>query len=500
MAKIDLSFLESQCIAVLGLGKSGLSTARALKAAGADVWAWDDNESARATAEASEIPLVDLTKVDWSLPAALLLSPGIPHDFPSPHPVAALAKQAGCPLFGDVELLARAQKEASFVGITGTNGKSTTTALIAHILEGAGRPIAVGGNLGTPVLDLPALGSGGIYVLELSSYQLELTESLACDVALLLNISADHLDRHGGMAGYVAAKRRIFGSQKHGQIAVVGCDDDISREIHDQLLSEGSQRVIAISGSDKLTRGVSAKDGLLWDALEGEGRAVLDLKICPALPGTHNWQNAAAAYAACKAIGLQEGEIAGGLKSYPGLAHRQEIVGTLEGVLFVNDSKATNADAAARALSCYGTIYWIAGGRAKEGGIESLAPYHAHIRHAFLIGEAEAGFAEALQGRVPVTRCGTLDKAVAEAFKLARDERRPEAVVLLSPACASFDQYRNFEVRGDAFRAAVAALAEKHGHALLPATQKPAVSHPAFAGMDAKSPVSGTDMGKGGCA
>jgi UDP-N-acetylmuramoylalanine--D-glutamate ligase len=455
---IGLPAMAGSTVAVLGLARSGRAAAHALVASGAAVLAWDDAATAREAARDAGIPIVDLSTIDWRRPRALILSPGIPHSFPQPHAIVALAQAAGCAVIGDIELLVRARRDAGYVGITGTNGKSTTTALVGHILAGAGRAVAVGGNLGTPVLTLDALGTGGVYVLEMSSYQLELTPSAIFDVAVLLNISPDHLDRHGGMAGYVAAKRRIFEHQTAAHVAVVGVDDDTTRAIADELAAAGRQIVRPISGERAVKGGVYVLDGALVDDSEGARAPVMDLSRVATLPGRHNHQNAAAAYATARALGLGAAEIAPRIASFPGLAHRQERVDEIDGVSFVNDSKATNADAAARALGCYGAIYWIAGGVPKEGGIAPLAGFFARIRHAYLIGEAAPAFARTLGDGVPHTVVGDLESAVEAAFADARAAREPGAVVLLSPACASFDQYPNFEARGDHFRRVVAAL------------------------------------------
>jgi len=455
---INLGFFAGLPVAVFGLARSGLAAARALHASGAEVWAWDDSEDRRATTAAEGIPLVDLYSCNWRELTSLVLSPGIPHTHPAPHPVAALAREHGCEIIGDIELLARAQRNASYIGITGTNGKSTTTALIGHILETAGRETAVGGNLGTPALTLDALDSGGFYVLEMSSYQLELTVSITFDVAVLLNVTPDHLDRHGGMEGYVKAKRLIFHRQTRPRTAVIGVDDDICRGIYRELVAADAQTVVPVSGLAHCAGGVYAAEGKLIDDTDQTAVPVIDLREVATLPGSHNWQNAAAAYAACKAAGVMPQVIAACLRSFPGLPHRQERVAVIDGVLYVNDSKATNVDAAAKALACYEDIYWIAGGRAKDSGLADLDPLLSRVVQAFLIGEAEALFAEALDGKVPAARCGTLDRAVAAARDRALGDGRPHPVVLLAPACASFDQYPDFEVRGEAFRAAVAAL------------------------------------------
>ena len=458
MPQIRIPAMAARTVAVFGLARSGLSAALALQASGAQVWAWDDDGAKRDEARAAGVPLVDLATCDWSKPSALVLSPGIPHRFPKPHPVAALAQASRCPLIGDIELMARADLGARFIGITGTNGKSTTTALVGHILKSAGLRTEVGGNLGTPALDLAPLGADGIYVLELSSYQLELTHSLTCAVAVLLNITPDHLDRHGGMEGYVAAKSLIFRRWTPDSTAVIGIDDPYCRTVRAQLAGEGRRQVVPISAARKAAGGIYAAEGWLIDDRAGQAERILDLGQAAALPGPHNQQNAAAAFAACAAMGLPSGKIAGGIKSYPGLAHRQELIAAIGGVRYINDSKATNADAASKALACYDPIYWILGGRAKDSGLDGLEPFYPRIAHAFLIGEASERFARALDGRVAFTKCGTLAGAVAASHRLAQDERRPGAVVLLSPACASFDQFANFEERGNVFRKLIEAL------------------------------------------
>ncbi|HWA43403.1 MAG TPA: UDP-N-acetylmuramoyl-L-alanine--D-glutamate ligase [Hypericibacter adhaerens] len=455
---IRIPGLAGHTFAVLGLGKSGLVAAKALKAGGATVWAWDDSAEARAKLAAEGIEPVDLASADWRRIEALVLSPGIPHSFPKPHPVAAQAKAANRPIIGDVELLLRAQPHARLLAITGTNGKSTTTALTGHILASAGRQVAVGGNIGTPALALPAMGAAGIYVLELSSYQLEITPSLKPTAAVLLNITPDHIDRHGDMGGYIAAKERIFRRQTAEDTAIIGIDDEPSRQLQARIAARKGPRVVPISSIRPAPGGVSGASGKLVDDLDGKAEAVLDLAGVATLPGEHNWQNAAAAYAAMRALGLARAPILEGIESYPGLAHRQELIATIGDVRYVNDSKATNADATQKALVCYQPIYWILGGKPKEGGIESLKPLFPRIAHAYLIGEASAAFAKTLKGQVAATECGTLDRAVAAAHAQAQKDRRPGAVVLLSPACASFDQFANFEQRGDVFRQLVLKL------------------------------------------
>ena len=460
---IEVPQLSGKTVAVMGLGRSGLAAARALMASGAEVWAWDDLGDVRDKARAAGVPLVDLAACDWSRPAALVLSPGIPLSFPAPHPVVARARTAGAEVIGDVELLGRARPEARFVGVTGTNGKSTTTALIGHILDGGGIRVQSGANLGTPALALDPLSANETYVLEMSSYQLDLTFSVTFEVAVLLNISADHLERHGGIARYVESKRRIFRGQDARHTAVVGVDDAHTRRIFDQMKAGAAGRVIPVSGTRRITGGVFVLDGGLYDDTDGRASRTADLREAASLPGAHNWQNAAAAYVAARSVGLAPAAITAAIHSFPGLPHRQELIAVIDGVRYVNDSKATNADAAAKALSCYRDIYWIAGGRAKAGGLEGLMLPPGHVVHAFLIGEAAADFATALEARVPVTRCGDLAAAVAEAGDRARAQGRPGAVVLLSPAAASFDQFADFEARGDAFRALVAALPGARG-------------------------------------
>jgi UDP-N-acetylmuramoylalanine--D-glutamate ligase len=455
---IEVRAFSGLPVAVLGLGKSGLVAAEALQRGGAAVRAWDDDDAKRRVAAERGLPVVDLAAAGLDGVAALVLSPGIPHTHPKPHPAAARARAAGIEIIGDIELLARTRRGPSYVGITGTNGKSTTTSLIGHVLGAAGREVAVGGNLGTPALALDALGAGGVYVLEMSSYQLELTHSLIFDVAVLLNVTPDHLDRHGGMAGYVAAKKRIFRGQATPGAAIVGVDDEICRDLHRELARAGDRAVIPVSAEGPVARGVYAAGGWLVDDIDGNAAPVVRLDRLERLLGRHNWQNAAAAYAATRHLGVEPHVLVAALQTFPGLAHRQELVATLGGVRYVNDSKATNADAAARALECYDDIYWIAGGLAKEGGIASLESYFPRIRRAFLIGKAANGFAATLEGKVPHETSGDLAAALRAAHGLARREGRSGAVVLLSPACASFDQFANFEERGAAFRRLVEAL------------------------------------------
>jgi UDP-N-acetylmuramoylalanine--D-glutamate ligase len=452
---------EGKKVAVLGLARSGRAATAALMTSGAEVLAWDDSEKTR-SGIAAELPLADPARIDWHQVAALMLSPGIPHSFPTPHPAVVAARAAGVPIIGDIELLGRAQPQARYIGITGTNGKSTTTALIGHILATAGRKAEVGGNLGPPALGLVPLEADGTYVLEMSSFQLELVDTLVFDVAVLLNITPDHLDRHGDMAGYVAAKKRIFSGQVADATAIVGIDDAICRDLAAALRRDGRARVVPISVTEAVPDGVYIDADGLVDALDGAARRVFDLAEAPRLPGLHNAQNIAAAYAVARRAGISAEAAVAGIRSFPGLAHRQELVDTIDGVRYINDSKATNADATEKALACYEAIYWIAGGLPKAGGITSLAPYFKRLRHAFLIGNATGEFAATLDGKVSYSRCGDLATALTAASDRARGEHVPGAVVLLSPACASFDQFPNFEVRGDTFRELVGELPGAH--------------------------------------
>lgn len=455
---IPIPSVHGKPIAVLGLGISGLAAARALAASGARVMAWDDDDRRRRQARDHGIGLVDLADADLDGVASLVLSPGIPHTYPAPHPVADRARAAGIEIIGDVELLARSQPEARFIGITGTNGKSTVTALIGHIFQTAGRKCAIGGNLGPPVLALEPMEPGGSYILELSSYQLELLDTLVLNIAVLINISPDHLDRHGGMVGYIAAKGSIFDRTGAGAVSIIGIDDDPCRDILAHLEANGGRRIIPISVNRKVATGIYVDRTTLYDDTEGKDLSTVDLRSAEALPGVHNWQNAAAAYAVARAAHIEPRLIVEALDTYPGLAHRQELVANIDDIRYVNDSKATNAAAAAKALICYPAVYWIAGGQPKQGGIVTLEPHFPRIRHAFLIGDAAATFAESLHRKVPYTLSGDLATAITDAHRLATTEKIPAAVVLLSPACASFDQFANFEARGEAFRHAVEAL------------------------------------------
>ena len=461
---IPVRGFEGRTVAVFGLARTGLAAARALVAGGAQVALWDEKPAARAEAEAQGLPLVDLTTADWSRFAALMLSPGVPLTHPAPHWTVERAQAHGVEILGDVELFARTVNAApeherpKIVAITGTNGKSTTTALVGHICAVAGRDVRVGGNIGFGVLGLEDMHGGAVYVLELSSYQLDLTSSLKPDSAVLLNVSPDHLDRHGGMDGYVAAKRRILLNQGKGDTAVIGVDDPWGQRICTEITAANRRTIVPISASKAMGRGVYALQGLLYDATGERAVEVADLLRARSLPGRHNWQNAAAAYAAARGIGISAEDAAEGLMTFPGLAHRMETVGQIGRVRFINDSKATNADAARQAMSSYPKFYWIAGGQPKAGGIDGLGDLFPRIAKAYLIGEGAQSFAQTLKGKAPAVECGTLAAATAQAYADAAASGE-DAVVLLSPACASFDQFTDFEDRGEAFRAAVQGLA-----------------------------------------
>jgi UDP-N-acetylmuramoylalanine--D-glutamate ligase len=443
--------LAHQDVGVFGLARSGLASVRALKAGGARVFAWDDKESARVIAEADGATVLPWRDWPWTKLKSLVLSPGVPLTHPAPHDIVVKARHAGVEIIGDVELFAREIKgRAPLIAITGTNGKSTTTALTGHLLDECGFDAQIGGNIGTPVLELSPPSAKTVYVLEVSSYQIDLSPGLKPDVGVLSNITPDHIDRHGSLEAYAAVKARLV---EQASSAVIGIDDAQTSSIFTKLSGSGKS-ALPVSVGKVLGRGVFVLDGVLYDSQGGRANRVADLKDAAHLPGAHNWQNGALAYAATKPYAKDARAVASALMDFPGLAHRMEDVGRIGRVRFINDSKATNADAAERALVCFDDIYWIAGGRAKEGGIESLAKHFPRIRKAYLIGEAAKDFAATLEGKVPYEISGTLDKAVASASNEAQT-----GVVLLSPACASFDQFRDFEHRGEAFRAAVSKLA-----------------------------------------
>lgn len=454
---ITLRGYEGRRVGVLGLGRSGLAAAEALKAGDATPILWDDNEAARDGAEAAGFRIEDLSSQQvWADMDLLIVSPGVPHLYPMPHPAIRAARQAGALVDNDVSLFFRAiamsGANVRVICVTGSNGKSTTTALIDHILGEAGRPRQMGGNIGRGVLDLDPPADGEVIVLELSSYQLDLARALAPDIAVFLNLSPDHLDRHGGEGGYFAAKRRLFelGAPDH---AIVGVDDEhgVFLATSAQDNSEDGAALTRISTTQRLK---TAKRSVFMNKnhlTEWKGKQVsaFDMRDAPNLQGRHNYQNACAAWAAVRALGIGPKIISKALISFAGLPHRMEIVGKANGVTYVNDSKATNADATEKALSTFENIRWIAGGVPKEGGIASLQPLFYRVSKTYLIGEATDDFAFTL-GDLPFDVCADLQTAVARATADANEGD----VVLLSPACASFDQFDSFEARGDAFRAA----------------------------------------------
>jgi UDP-N-acetylmuramoylalanine--D-glutamate ligase len=456
---IPITVCADRNVAVFGLGLSGVAAARALAQGGATVAAWDDNEPGRAKARDAGISVTPPDSWDWAALGSLVLSPGVPLTHPKPHAIVERARAAGVEIIGDTELFCRERRHQGLPGkavaITGTNGKSTTSALTAHLLATAGRDTALGGNIGKAVLDLPAFAVDRHYVLEYSSFQIDLTPELDADVSVLLNVQPDHLDRHGTLENYAAIKARIFAQLGPAQCGIIGVDSGLSRRLAEQWPFAGVRR--AVSTAHPVSDGVYVRDGLLFEAGERVVEAPISLRGIPALRGAHNWENAAAACAAARALGLSREEIIEGLRSFPGLAHRMEEVGRLGRVAFINDSKATNADAAARALACFDPIFWIVGGQPKEGGLAGLEAYFPRVAKAYLIGEAAEDFARQLDGRLAYEHCGTLENAVASASRDALRSSAREPVVLLSPACASYDQFANFALRGDAFRSLVAA-------------------------------------------
>ena len=452
-------------VAVFGLARTGLASIRALRAGGAQTIAWDDNGAARDAGSDSGAEITPWRQWPWEEIAALVLSPGVPLTHPRPHEVVLHAQAACVPVIGDVELFAREIRpdagrpgKAPVIAITGTNGKSTTTALIGHILANAGFDAQVGGNIGKAVLELSPPGPKTIYVLEMSSFQIDLAPGLQPDVGILSNLTPDHIERHGSMENYAAVKERLLRQvPRDGQI-IAGVDDGHSAAIFTALSANGGAATTPVSVGKILGRGVFVVDGILYDAQAQRAAKVMALNEAPRLPGAHNGQNIALAYSAAKIFVKDVRAIPAAIANFPGLVHRMEDVGQIGKTRFVNDSKATNADAAARALACYPDIFWIAGGKPKEGGIESLAEFFPRIRKAYLIGDAAAAFARTLDGKVVCEQSGTLDKAVAAAAVDAAESAAAAPVVLLSPACASYDQFKDFEQRGDLFRALVAKL------------------------------------------
>lgn len=462
---IPVRGLEGAKVAVLGLGRSGLSAARALRAGGAKAICWDDTPAAREAAEGEGFAVMPFKTVDhFDGIARLIVSPGIPHLYPAPNPVVALALGAGVPVDNDIGLFFQSfairdwdsfDTPPRVITVTGSNGKSTTSALIHHILEHVGRSCQLAGNIGRGVLDLEPAVDGEVVVLELSSYQTDLARALTPDVAVFTNLSPDHLDRHAGMGGYFAAKRRLF-AEGGPDRAVIGVDEAEGRFLAGQLShGPGDDRVIRVSVAEKLTGPgwqVFARKGFLSEYRKGKQVGSIDLREVAGLPGAHNYQNACCAYAACRTLGLAPKVIEAAFHSFAGLPHRSQTIAQADGVRFVNDSKATNVDSAAKALAAFKNIRWICGGLEKEGGLEALAEPSKNVRKAYVIGREAAGFA--MQLTVEAEVCGTMGVAVAKAHAEAEEGD----VVLLAPAAASFDQYDSFERRGDDFIAQVEAV------------------------------------------
>lgn len=457
---IRLDQYNRKSVAVFGLGKAGIAAVRALLGGGANVYVWDDSPESRdnfkrdaGLAKHGHLNLQHFENWPWQELVTTVVSPGVPLTHPKPHPVVDLAKKHGVRISGEVDLLHSACPNAKYIGITGTNGKSTTTALIGHILHQNNYLCQIGGNLGVPALALNPLDSKGYYVLEMSSYQLDLVKTVVFDASLMLNVTPDHLDRHGDMNGYVRAKRHIFERQQDNDGAFIGLDDGYCRDVYIDLVRAHRPHVVpfTVTQHQQMQKGIEVtQDGLLKDRYYGGFE--YDLKQIPRLKGRHNWQNIAAAYAVLRYFDLKPEKIMEAVHSFPGLPHRLEVVGKRNDITFINDSKATNADAAERALEPFDDIYWILGGKPKSGGIDSLERFFPKVVHAFLIGEAQQAFAQTLEGKVPYTLCGNLENATQHAARMAFTDLRAGGVVLLSPACASFDQWPSFEKRGDAFR------------------------------------------------
>lgn len=458
-----LETLERKTIAVLGLGATGLSTIKAFKRAGASaIYGWDDKEEGREKGKKAGAQVTELTKDILSQCDALIVAPGVPLNHPAPHSAIERARALNVPILGDIEIFYRSNPDRPIIALTGTNGKSTTTTLITHILNNCGKKAILAGNIGLPVLDMKLPPKkDGVVVLELSSFQLDLCSTLSPDIGVILNLTPDHIDRHGTIEEYASIKESIFKGE--GIAAIIGVDDEYCTAIYNRLTENAQRKVIPVSIQKEMENGVTAIGGKLVN----QGTEIGSLNNITKLHGSHNKQNAAAAYAVARALDLESECIIEAIKSYPGLPHRQYPVRVINGVPYINDSKATNAEAAGKALACNQNIYWIVGGKAKEGGLNGLEIYKDSIKHAFLIGEASDDFARWLdQYGVEHVKCGTLDKAVKVAHEMAQDQRgQPGGAgcVLLSPACASYDQFKSFEERGDNFTALVDALPEDGG-------------------------------------
>lgn len=453
--------VTSKTFVVLGLARSGLSTINWLRGQGAHVLAFDDSPEKREMAHQMGVSILDDFEIFKSKGriCAVVQSPGVPFSYPHPHPVTTAAIAEGIPIISDIDLFKQAHTKNRLIGVTGTNGKSTTSALVGHILKHCKIQVSLGGNIGIPVLSLPELSEEGCYVLELSSYQLDLVNDLDLDTAIWLNISEDHLDRHGSMEQYILAKRQIFSGKNQRQSIIIGIDDLPSLTTYRDLKKDERVQIVPVSINQELSGGVYLRGSVLIDDYSRpKAETILDCRDLPTLLGRHNWQNAAIAYAFARSWGCSVVSIIEALKTFPGLPHRQEHIITIQQVSFINDSKATNAESTAKALDVFDEIYWIAGGQPKQDGIGALAPFFPKIKQAFLIGQAQDLFAKTLEGTVPYTLCQDLEEATGRAFKEAKANNSEKSIVLLSPACASFDQFRDFEHRGDMFRAAAFSL------------------------------------------
>jgi len=455
---IPVTTYQDQSIAVFGLGASGIAAGLALREGGANVCVWDDNANSRDKARELGLATTNLYAAPGDDYAALVVAPGVPLTHPKPHELVAKANAENVPVIGDIELFAQMRMQLpghQVVAITGTNGKSTTTALICHIINACGGQALACGNIGTPILALQPLAEGGVYVIEMSSYQIDLTYSLQPELAILLNVAPDHLDRHGDIDHYAAVKQRLLTGQAADGVAIIGVDDKWGQAALVQLRQVGRLNVVPISVEQPLESGVYVADGLVYDTRSSSTDPVLDLRHIVTLPGSHNWQNAAAAYVAATTLGMARAAIQQAMESFGGLAHRSEYIIEINGLHFVNDSKATNVDATIRALAAFDNIYWIAGGRSKQEPLAPIAQHHDNITATYLFGEAQQEMADGLYDLgLESHLCDVLDAAFARAVRDA--QAAGGGTILLSPACASYDQFDNFEIRGDAFKALVA--------------------------------------------
>lgn len=463
--------VKGKNVGVFGLGVSGVAACQSLAASGANVFSYDQNAAARDKTANTNYRCEHPKSWPWKDMDAVMVSPGVPLTHPKPHAIVKKATAEKIPVIGDTELFARTinalpeNARPRVVGVTGSNGKSTTAALIGHILKEAGEDVCVGGNIGEAALSMPAPEKDKIYVLELSSFQLDLTHSLRLNAAVFLNLTPDHIDRHGSVGDYFAAKKRIFLNQLPGDAAVIGVDDDYGENLCTELIARNLVDVVPVSACGTLGRGVYALDGDLFYNLEGKTARAGGMEHLHALRGVHNHQNVAAAAAVCARFGVSPTLSLKAAERFESLPHRMEQVARIGRVSFVNDSKATNADAAARAINAYDDVFWIVGGKAKEGGVASLLDKVGKVRKAYLIGEAASEFEAQLISVVDCVICGDMQTAVAKASEDAATNEAKSPTVLLSPACASFDQYKNFEARGEAFRAAVEAIPQANGEA-----------------------------------